>query len=281
MSNIITLSTQNQQITFQRAEDGYINATALCQNACKQIGSYLRNTTTDAFLKELEADMQISITELVQIQRGGEPHLQGTWVHPQVAIHLSQWLSPKFAVQVSRWVSDWIVNKQVPQIREYTKKELLLMALENEERIEALENTVQKKDQEIQVLGYEKEVVEKNLEIKTAEVKEKEIVIEKARATFKQVADKNGCVGFRDCATQLCIPQKQLRELLEKNKMICPKAKDSKGNKILKPTVGGASYGYVKHATKDGVKLQNGKTAKEFLITEKGFAKLLNQVSGI
>ena len=273
MSNIITLSTQNKQITFQRQVDGYINATALCQNAGKQIGHYNANQQTKDFLIELEAESGIAITELVQIQRGGEPHLQGTWVHPQVAIHLSQWLSPKFAVQVSKWINDWIVKKQVPQIK-YTKKELLLMALESEEKIEKL-------SQEIQVLGYEKEVVEKNLEIKTAEVKEKEIVIEKARATFKQVADKNGCVGFRECAIQLGISQKELRELLEKNKMICPKAKDSKGNKVLKPTVSGASYGYVKHATKEGVKLQNGKKAKEFLITEKGFAKLLNQVSGI
>jgi hypothetical protein len=39
--------------------------------------------------------------------QGGHPQLQGTWVHPQVAINLGQWASAKFAVLVSQWVFDW------------------------------------------------------------------------------------------------------------------------------------------------------------------------------
>lgn len=34
--------------------------------------------------------------------------MQGTWVHPQVAINLGQWCSPKFAVAVSKWVFEWM-----------------------------------------------------------------------------------------------------------------------------------------------------------------------------
>lgn len=34
--------------------------------------------------------------------------MQGTWVHPQVAINLGQWASPKFAVLVSRWIFEWM-----------------------------------------------------------------------------------------------------------------------------------------------------------------------------
>jgi len=41
-------------------------------------------------------------------ESGGNPRLQGTWVHPQVAINLAQYLSPKFAVLVSQWVMDWM-----------------------------------------------------------------------------------------------------------------------------------------------------------------------------
>lgn len=55
--------------------------------------------------------MGFPITELVQSIQGGNPTLQGTWVHPQVAIHLAQWLSPKFAVQVTKWVFDWMSGK--------------------------------------------------------------------------------------------------------------------------------------------------------------------------
>lgn len=42
------------------------------------------------------------------------PELQGTWVHPQVAIHLASWLSPDFAVAVTQWVFDWMSGKSRP-----------------------------------------------------------------------------------------------------------------------------------------------------------------------
>jgi hypothetical protein len=64
------------------------------------MNDYTRLSTTSAYLEELSADTGIPVTELLQVVQGGEPHLQGTWVHPQVSTHLAQWLSPKFAVQV-------------------------------------------------------------------------------------------------------------------------------------------------------------------------------------
>ena len=100
------------EVIPQRPRDGYINATRLCQQAGKLFGDYYRLTQTKAYLDELSADMGIPISGLVQIIRGGNDKLiQGTWVHPQVAIHLGQWLSPAFAVQVTRWVFDWIQGK--------------------------------------------------------------------------------------------------------------------------------------------------------------------------
>lgn len=55
--------------------------------------------------------MGIPISELVQSLRGGDASMQGTWVHPQVAINLAQWLSPEFAVKVTQWVMDWMQGK--------------------------------------------------------------------------------------------------------------------------------------------------------------------------
>jgi len=99
----------------QRAVDGYINATAMCRAVGKKLGHYLENKTTQDFLAELSRDIGIPISGLVIIIKGGIIDVQGTWVHPDVAIHLGQWCSPKFAVQVSRWVREWVIGKSKPQ----------------------------------------------------------------------------------------------------------------------------------------------------------------------
>lgn len=91
----------------QRAIDGYVNATAMCKVAGKPWGNYWRTTQTQEFVQALSADLHIRISELIQSVKGGNPAFQGTWVHPQVAIHLAQWLSPEFAVKVSQWVFEW------------------------------------------------------------------------------------------------------------------------------------------------------------------------------
>ncbi len=110
--SLITHQVQNS-IVEQRAADGYINATAMCKAAGKLFGHYRANDATDAFLQALEADIGIPISQLIQTLRGGNV-AQGTWVHPQVAIHLAQWLSPQFAVQVSKWVFDWMSGRGQP-----------------------------------------------------------------------------------------------------------------------------------------------------------------------
>ena len=91
----------------QRAKDGYINATAMCKVVGKQFYDYARISPTKAFLGALGSETGIPVSELIQVVKGGNPQLQGTWVHPQVAINLGQWLSPEFAVRVTEWVLQW------------------------------------------------------------------------------------------------------------------------------------------------------------------------------
>ena len=100
-----------KDLFHQRITDGYISATELCKSCKKQMGHYMEREETKAFFRELSSDIGIPISELVHVIKGGTPHLQGTWAHPQVAIHLGQWLSPKFAVAVSKWVLDWMSGK--------------------------------------------------------------------------------------------------------------------------------------------------------------------------
>ncbi|MEQ1977641.1 KilA-N domain-containing protein [Xenorhabdus sp. SGI240] len=118
---------ENNVVIAQRAYDGYINATAMCKAAGKLLGHYLENNTSKSFLLALSADIGIPISELIQPVKGGIPDLQGTWVHPQVAINLGQWASPKFAVLVSKWVFDWMTGgKQQKSVMPYHVKRYLI-----------------------------------------------------------------------------------------------------------------------------------------------------------
>lgn len=116
----------NGTVVSQRPRDGYINATALCKKAGKMFGHYHENKQTRAFLAELAADIGIPISALIQSVKGGnDAKMQGTWVHPQVAINLGQWLSPRFSVLVSKWVFEWMrgdVSGFMPvHVRRYIK----------------------------------------------------------------------------------------------------------------------------------------------------------------
>ena len=92
----------------QRLIDGYINATSLCKACGKNFADYKRLKTTSEFNAELSSEVGIPISALTQIVSGCIPQFQGTWVHPQIAIHLAQWVSPKFAVLVTKWVFEWM-----------------------------------------------------------------------------------------------------------------------------------------------------------------------------
>lgn len=100
------------KLVEQRAIDGYVNATAMCGAVGKQFNDYRRLKSTEEFLWELASDTGIPVSQLVISFKGNTASFQqGTWIHPDVAIHLGQWCSPKFAVAVARWVRDWMSGK--------------------------------------------------------------------------------------------------------------------------------------------------------------------------
>ena len=100
--NLITHQINGVSV-LQRKSDGFFNATAMCKGEGKLIADYLRLGNTKDFIGHLGSDMGIPISSLVQAVRGGKS-AQGTWVSPNVAMHLAQWLSPEFAVQVTKLV---------------------------------------------------------------------------------------------------------------------------------------------------------------------------------
>ena len=93
----------------QRRTDGYLNATAMCNANKKRWPDYWRNDATKEFVKALAATVGIPTVELVQTREGSKG---GTWVHPQIAVHLAQWCSPEFAVVATGWILDIVTTGQ-------------------------------------------------------------------------------------------------------------------------------------------------------------------------
>ena len=101
----------NGKLIHQRATDGYVNATAMCNAVGKRFNDYSRLNTTADFINELSGSAGIPADLLVYTNVVGPNDQRGTWVHPHIAINLGQWCSPKFAVAVSKWVQEWMSGK--------------------------------------------------------------------------------------------------------------------------------------------------------------------------
>jgi hypothetical protein len=110
---LITHEVENTLIC-QRASDGYVNATAMCNAWGKLFPDYLLLDSTSEFLTELSIARGIASHKLMFAVNDGDPSVQGTWVHPDVAPNLAMWCSPKFAVAVSQWIFEWMSRKTRP-----------------------------------------------------------------------------------------------------------------------------------------------------------------------
>lgn len=108
---ILVPHSHQGSLIHQRKVDGYINATAMCKVAGKEWSGYRRLDTTQAFISALEGSLQIHRDLMIQTIMAGANEARGTWVHPQVAVHLAQWLSPEFAVKVSQWIVEWMSGR--------------------------------------------------------------------------------------------------------------------------------------------------------------------------
>lgn len=120
-SNEITLN----EITVFAREDGYINATLLYKAGKKKFNNWYRMERTNQFIDKLSSVTRISVAELISIVQGGDAKLQGTWVHPRVAVNIAQWISPDFDVKVSGWVYQLAVTGNVQIGNEKTDKQLI------------------------------------------------------------------------------------------------------------------------------------------------------------
>jgi len=140
----------NDVVIVSRSEDNYINATQLCQAGGKKFSHWHSLDTTKELIKELsknegDSDAGIPASQLLDIKKGNSNNfIQGTWIHPDLAIQLAQWISPKFALQVSKWVRTLFTTGTISvdvKLLEDKEKEIKL----KDQKIQLLEDTYNKK----------------------------------------------------------------------------------------------------------------------------------------
>lgn len=91
-----------------RVKDNYVNATKLCKDGGREFFHWTQNKITKQLIEEMSRYLNISKENLMQLVVGGKmTTIRGTYVHPDLIVHIASWLSPKFAVFVSTIVRKW------------------------------------------------------------------------------------------------------------------------------------------------------------------------------
>ncbi len=154
-------------IEIPQREDGYISLTKMAKATDKKVSHYTCLQSTQEFLEALSSDAGIPASELLQEFRGFNIE-QGTYAHPDVAIHFAQWANPAFAVQVSKWMRE-LMNKGSVSIKPALSKEeqleqarnlLILNNIERVEKVESRLDVAEEVQQETitKVVGLEQKV---------------------------------------------------------------------------------------------------------------------------
>lgn len=106
----------------RRQADGFVSATAMCKAGGKLFADYARLARTQEYMAALVnvvgekpcgaavAGNPITASGLIHTVQGGIPALQGTWIHPRLAIDLARWISPAFAVWMDGWFLETIAR---------------------------------------------------------------------------------------------------------------------------------------------------------------------------
>jgi len=73
----------------ERASDGYLDATILCEKTGKSYDAWWSDRSTQESIRELATSMNMSVSTMIKV----EDH---TWVHDKVAHLLCMWASHKY-----------------------------------------------------------------------------------------------------------------------------------------------------------------------------------------
>lgn len=84
-------------------KDNYFYVSEVVKEKNKRINDFTTSKSTKDYLKALEGETEISVSELIKTNRGG---IEGgyTAIHRDIIILFARWLDPKFAIACDRFI---------------------------------------------------------------------------------------------------------------------------------------------------------------------------------
>nr|AEX63244.1 putative KilA-N domain-containing protein [Moumouvirus Monve] len=99
---------------------GYVNATNLCKSVKKEFYHWKENKHTKELFKGLKSSPGMSREPLILKNMKGEYMTRGTYVHPELIIHVACWCSIEYALKVSKIMIQYHAKEEIE------KREILL-----------------------------------------------------------------------------------------------------------------------------------------------------------
>lgn len=155
--NPIVRVYEGNKVSFAKSDNVMINATEMAKPFRKTTKDWLRTDAAKEFIGSLSAVRQICPTDLVVVKQGGDPKLQGTWMHEDVALEFARWLSPKFAIWCNDQIKELLTTGTVSLPQDYVSA---LRALADAEEKKILEKQrADKAEKQLTVLAAEVETM--------------------------------------------------------------------------------------------------------------------------
>lgn len=142
MGNIQLFQYNDTPMEFE-VIDGQVfaNATIMCQAFNKRPSKWLELESTKRYLDALQVKTDLG-TSLVETRKGNSNDFsQGTWIHEKLILKLAQWLDVNFEIWCDEKIAELLRTgkAELDKPKELSRKEILLLALEAEERAEKAE----------------------------------------------------------------------------------------------------------------------------------------------
>lgn len=145
MSKLITKQYEHEgkSIDVLFTETAFFNATVAANVFGKSPKDWLKTESTKEYIEAVRTILLTEQNQLVRIVQGGNPKLQGTWLHHKLAVPYARWLNARFAVWCDEIIFNLLRGEPAPQQPAYAHARALTI---DEQAVNKLECTLKAGD---------------------------------------------------------------------------------------------------------------------------------------